>query len=267
MPGETPIASLPIDTDTLDSASTYQPWKTGADYNAFLMQSGRMRVYQQNFQYTSGIQSTTAFAPNDKSMNVTIAGGSSLADFDTWEIGQGGADYSNRAVLLAAGGSSGNLASLSTSRISYNGSCTALQLCLEQDLQITDTTVGDYRFGLTDDTSVYTKLVGMRHLHTDTNWVLVWDGGTTAVTTSAPANGVWQKFKIIYSGAATPAGVANSNTALIRVYLNDSLLLTRSGTFLGSGVSVYAFNSAKSTGASGAEGVFGGMCLSWNPYL
>jgi hypothetical protein len=199
-----------------------------------------------------------------ESISVSINGAGSQADFNSDDIGAI-SNYSGRMAVLTAGGANARYANVSTTRSSYDFTCTAMRLIYEQDIAIFDVTVGDYKIGLTDSATALTNFCGLRHLHTDTDWILSTALGTFTVPSSAPTDAVIQHFVIVYSGADTPEGIANSNTALIRVYLNGVLKLTQSGAFLATG-NEYIIQDARATGAGGAFAIVGGWTLRWNAY-
>lgn len=216
-----PIFALPVDADALNSASTYQPWKSTADNVAYLMRPHSRTFWQeQQINVTGSISSSQTPLTNNSRTSFLTSGGGSTGQFllDT----QTG--YQGNACVMNIAGTSGNYAYEASSALVY-GVGSNIQASFEVDYAFSGGSPSDLYIGFGDNQQL-DAAVGYAYLHkanASASWVLSVNGTTSTLGAgfNAPGSSAYQTIRIDCYGAATPTGVANSNTAITKCYVNN----------------------------------------------
>lgn len=273
LPGTLPVATLPSDGDADNAASVAQAFKVEADYIAGLMMPGRTKLWRVDYTqvYAGAVSATSLTAiPSYPHLFYAANGSGSVVDLtDSGAMGSTAVTsaWYDTVTVLTAGTSSGKYANISSTKAVFNRSAASgMQLQWEQEVSMGNPANGVARFGLTDSTTALTNFLGIKSNGSGNQWQLVTSAGSTNLGT-IPASNRMDRFRVVYYGAATPAGVANTNTALVEVWINDTLAATVSGAFLTAGGPLfYAVQDARAVDVNGCVTYFGGWTLSWNAW-
>lgn len=275
LPGDEAVVSIPVDADGGSWANAQQMIKTLADKVTYLMLPGRRRVWAPTFLGMSeaGAQNTTI---SPLSGDPTIQGLVSTASSTiTYEFKNGSSitlpnPYSTRLVELKSN-INGGYSTIQGQRGFWTLNHTHVQVCYEVDVAMVDKTVGDYAFGLTSNVNVIGSGLGIYALCNNgasANWQLVANSTTNTGTVAVAANNTIQRLKLIISGAATPRGVAAGNVGVVRMFVNDTLAYTFTGTLTAAAGSTYfwPFVQARGGAAGTADAYVSPWTVSWNAY-
>ena len=275
LPGDEAQISLPASTDGGVVANWYQMAKSLADKVTYLMLPGRRRVWAPTFlgMSESGSQNTTI---SPLSGDPTIQGLVSTASSTiTYEFKNGSSitlpsPYSTRLVELKSN-INGGYSTIQGQRGFWTLNHTHVQVCYEVDVAMVDKTVGDYAFGLTSNVNVVGSGLGIYAQYNNgssSNWQLVANSTTNSGTVAAAANNTIQRLKLIISGSTTPRGVAAGNVGVVRMFVNDTLAYTYTGTLTAAAGSTYFWPFVQARGgASGtADAYVSPWTVSWNSY-
>ncbi len=274
MPGTFPKQTIPADGEGATVASIAQALKVNADYVAYLMQPGRRAIFSPGFEGVYSTISSTAPLPGEPKWTAyTVGGGSQITVQDIGAVVLPGL-YGGLMAQMIGGGVANRYAGIVGLRGIWVKNMTGCQVCFEQDIAVDVLNDGRYDFGLTDSTAgipganSISCLLDHDGLGGTSWWLHTTAAGYVAIPSSAATASTTQRFKMIISGSTTPAGVANGNTPLIRVWIDDVLKLTQSGALTSAGGTApfYPFISSTATSGAGSSGLFGAPVISLNRY-
>lgn len=253
LPGSVPVSVLPVDGDALSAASVAQPLSMPTDYLAYLM-NGHFRSFEQE-NFVNGVQTMTGSGnpTNYGRLFVTASGGTGMSAV----VGRGKA-------VLTLGSSTLQSAYVSPASgvftVGTNG-----QLIFEVDYTpgVSFTNAQHYigintgGYPLTSaGTYVRVEAIGSGQ------WVLNVNGSTTTLTGFVAVIGTMQRIRLEMYSATSPVGIANSNTALTKVYVNNVLAGSANGAQLSGFLSAGMECATATTGTATVQT----MTWQWNRF-
>jgi hypothetical protein len=264
-PNIAPVLALPVDTDVANSASIYQPFKTLADYQAYLYQNwfpnkpmltndlpqwrftdaagnnrflidhvgfpaGRLAQFREDWQTTMSNYTTTQAVISENRKWQYFAVGAA-------QVGSNNPDAINPVahldIAITTPPAPTAIGYLSTSKPLLNTVFTNQSVVLETEVGGSFLPGSTFYFGFSAGQNPTTDTSYIRLRTSSSSWVAETAAGGTPSSTSLAKGlpGIWtadSRIRIEIHGSSSPYAVASSNT--VRFYVGDVMLQQITGT-------------------------------------